>query len=58
MVFAHRSQRGRRRRPYRLAAERLEARCLLAADMMAGIRQIDWAGETVTARADGWIVTT
>ena len=58
MVFAHRSQRGRRRRPDRLAAERLEARCLLAADMMAGIRQIDWGGETVTARADGWIVTT
>ena len=26
--------------------------------MMAGIRQIDWGGETVTARADGWIVTT
>jgi subtilisin family serine protease len=41
-----------------LAAERLEARCLLAADIMAGIRQIDWGGETVTARADGWIVTT
>ena len=58
MVFAHRSQRGRRRRPDRLAAERLEARCLLAADMMAGIRQIDWGGETVTARVDGWIVTT
>ena len=58
MVFAHRPQRRRRRRPDRLAAERLEARCLLAADMMAGIRQIDWADETVTARADGWIVTT
>ena len=58
MVFAHRPQRGRRRRPDRLAAERLEARCLLAADMMAGIRQIDWGGETVAARADGWIVTT
>jgi subtilisin family serine protease len=25
---------------------------------MAGIRQIDWEGQTVTARADGWIVTT
>ena len=58
MVFAHRPQRRRRRRPDRLAAERLEARCLLAADMMAGIRQIDWGGETVTARVDGWIVTT
>ncbi len=25
---------------------------------MAGIRQIDWQGQAVTARADGWIVTT
>lgn len=58
MLLAHRWQRGRRRRSYRLAAERLEARCVLVADIMAGIRQVDWEGEAVTARADGWIVTT
>lgn len=58
MTLAYGLQRSRRRRTYGLSAERLETRCLLAADIMGGTRQIDWEGQAVTARADGWIVTT
>ena len=58
MSSARRLRHGRRLLSKSLAAERLESRCLLTADIMSGIRQIDWGGETLTARADGWIVTT
>jgi subtilisin family serine protease len=58
MRVSRRLKSARRCRPFRLVAERLEARCLLAADLPSGIRQIMWEGETVSARADGWIVTT
>ncbi len=44
----------------RLFAETLERRILLAADLLsaASIHQLVWNGETVTAAADAWIVTT
>jgi len=52
---SRRPDRGSRRA--RLLAERLEPRRLLAADLSTGLRQLVWNGETVLARADGWIVT-
>jgi subtilisin family serine protease len=41
-----------------LAAERLETRRLLAADLVDGIHHVVWNGETVASSADSWIVTT
>jgi len=45
------------RRRRRLVAEQLERRQLLAADLSAATRLVDWNGSAVTARADAWIVT-
>lgn len=52
------SRRARGVRSFRLGTERLEPRCLLTADLTSGIRQIVWEGESISTRADGWIVTT
>ena len=47
----------RRRRSGRLPRlERLEPRMLLAADIGQAVREIDWDGRAVAARADSWIV--
>ena len=50
----------RRRRSRPLATERLESRMLMAADVSAALaaNRFVWNGETVTARADAWIVGT
>ena len=50
----------RRRRSRPLATERLESRVLMAADVSAALaaNRFVWNGETVTARADAWIVGT
>ncbi|MEI8228688.1 MAG: S8 family serine peptidase [Planctomycetota bacterium] len=50
----------RRRRSRPLATERLESRVLMAADVSAALaaNRFVWNGETVTARADAWIVRT
>ena len=47
-----------RRRSRPLAAERLESRMLMAADISPALatNRFVWNGETVTARADAWIV--
>jgi len=53
-----RKQTRRRSRP--LATERLESRQLMAADVSSAlaVNRFAWNGETVTARADAWIVGT
>ena len=49
-----------RRRSRLLATERLESRQLMAADVSPAlaVNRFAWNGETVTARADAWIVRT
>ena len=52
------ARRFRSRGRVRLGGEKLEARQLLTVDVGSGIRELPWNGQTVTARADAWIVST